>query len=273
MRLLILSPLLFVSALSVAAPCAHQAARNFDIDTAGLRALVLENGSSDLRVRGVAGLQKIEVRGKACASEAAMLENLQLNQRRDGDRAIVAVDKNVRNSNSWFGSNYAYIDLDIRVPAALPIDVSSSSGDVDIRDIATLTMKTSSGDVDLHDIAGAVEMSASSGDVEARNLGSFTLISTGSGDMSVIGVRGNVRADRGGSGDLRFEKVSGNVEVGTVGSGDIDLRDIEGDVMVGAIGSGDVSADGIGGNLTVRAQGSGETTHRNVKGRVDIPSN
>jgi hypothetical protein len=43
--------------------------------------------------------------------------------------------------------------------------------------------------------------------------------------------------------------------------------------MVGAIGSGDVSADGIGGNLTVRAQGSGETTHRNVKGRVDIPSN
>lgn len=272
MRFLIVSPLLFISSLSVAAQCEHQAARDFDIDVSGLRALVVENGSSDLRVRGVAGLQKIEVRGKACASEAAMLDTLQLNQGRDGDRAIVAVDKSVRNSNSWFGSNYAYIDLEVRVPAALAVEVASSSGDADIRDIAALTMKTSSGDVDLNDIAGGVEMSASSGDVEARNVGSFTLISTSSGDMNVVGVRGNVRADRGGSGDLHFEKVSGSVEVGSVGSGDVSLRDIEGDVLVGATGSGDVSADGIGGNLTVRAQGSGETTHRNVKGRVELPS-
>lgn len=272
MRSLILVPLLLVSSLTSAAECRHQAARDLDIDAAGLRALALEVGSSDLKMRGVAGLKRIEVRGKACASDPAMLDKLQLIQRRDGDRVVVVVEKNVSNSGSWFGSNHAYLDLEVRVPADLPLEVEASSGDSDIREVASLDLKTSSGDAVLRKIAGDVTVAASSGDIEAQDVGAFTMKSTGSGDMHVSGVRGNVRADRGGSGDLHFEKVGGSVEVGSVGSGDVSVRDIEGDVLVGSTGSGDVSADGVGGNLTVRAQGSGDTRHSGVKGRVELPA-
>jgi DUF4097 and DUF4098 domain-containing protein YvlB len=273
MRFLLVSPLLLVSALVFAGSCEHQAARDLDIDAAGLRALVLKLGSSDLHARGVPGLKRIEVRGKACASDPAMLDKLQVSQRRDGDRVVVAVEKDVKISGSWFGSNYAYLDLEVRLPAELPLDVDASSGDSDIRDVASLAMKSSSGDVDLGNIAGEVVVAVSSGDIKANEIGSFALTSTGSGDVEVHGVRGDVKVDRAGSGDLHFERVGGRVDIGRVGSGDVTLRDITADVLVGSIGSGDITVDGVGGGLTVQSQGSGDTRHSNVKGRVELPAN
>jgi DUF4097 and DUF4098 domain-containing protein YvlB len=271
MRSLIVLPFLIASGLATAAPCKHQAPRNLDIDPAGLRTLVLELGSSDAKVRGEAGLQRIEVRGKACASDESQLEKLQLLQGREGDRVTVAVDKRDIAKGSWFGSDYAYLDIEVRMPAQLAMDVVSGSGDTDISDIAALSVKTGSGDVVVRNIAGDVTMRVSSGDVDARDVGAFHLTSTGSGDVRAIGVRGDVRADQGGSGDLDFEDVKGNVVIGNVGSGAVSLRSIDGTAEVGSIGSGDVTASGIGGDLIVRAQGSGDTRHSGVNGRVELP--
>lgn len=271
MRCLILaSAALLLSSAAIAGECKHQAARNLDIDAAGLKALAIEPGSSDIDVRGVAGLTRVEVRGRACASSAELLERLRLVERRDGDRVVVRVE---REGGSWslFGSTYASLDLEVRIPEALALEVATGSGDAVVANVASLDWKAGSGDLEARNIAGMLRAKVGSGDVEARDVGAFILGSTGSGDFKVEGVRGDVEVGSGGSGDLTFRRVTGGVRIGNIGSGDVDLRDIGGSVTVDSIGSGDVTVDGVRGDLTVKSQGSGDTSHRNVAGKVDVP--
>jgi hypothetical protein len=81
MRMLIGMVLFAASGAAMAAhECKFSAERNFDIDPAGLKSLQLALGSSDAHVNGVAGLKRIEVLGKACASEEAWLKDQVVNQ-------------------------------------------------------------------------------------------------------------------------------------------------------------------------------------------------
>lgn len=256
-----------------AMPCKFSAPRNADIDTAGLKLLLLNLGSSDLDIQSVPGLAKIEVRATACASDASRLPDLQVNTARSGDHASVDT-KNAHNEMTFnlFGAgNYAYLKLQVRVPATLAITIDSGSGDVHATGLAALDFKSGSGDLDVSDIAGPVALQLGSGDVQGHRVGSVELGQTGSGDVTIDGIRGNVRADHAGSGDLRFSHVGGSVKVGDTGSGDVTVSQVAQDVEVGSTGSGDVSADDIGGNFTVHASGSGEVTQHGVKGKVDVP--
>ncbi len=271
MRILLVPFLLLLATAAHADSCEHSARHDFDIDAAGLRTLVVELGSTDLDVRGVAGLTRVEVRGKACASDAERLAHLRVSQRRDGDRAIVKAEREGANSWTLFGSSYAYLDLEVRVPATLALEIESGSGDAVVREVAALSWRAGSGDLEAGRIAGDMTARVGSGDIEAEDVGRFELHSTGSGDIDVDGVRGDVEVGGGGSGDLQFSRVGGSVRIGDIGSGDVTLREIGGDVLVDSTGSGDVSADGVRGSLTVRSQGSGDTTHRNVSGKVDVP--
>ena len=83
-RLVLACATLLLASTVRADDCEHHAARDLDIDAAGLKSLVVEAGASDLRVSGVAGLARIEVRGRACASSAESLERLRVTGRRDG---------------------------------------------------------------------------------------------------------------------------------------------------------------------------------------------
>jgi DUF4097 and DUF4098 domain-containing protein YvlB len=262
---------LLLSTGAAAEDCKHHAERNLDIDAAGLKSLAIESGSTDITVRGVAGLARIEVRGKACASTPELLERLRVVERRDGDRLVVRAE---REGGSWslFGSVYSSLELEVRMPSTLALAVEAGSGDGVIEDVASLDWKSGSADLEVRNVAGAVRSSMGSGDVQARAVGPLTLSSTGSGDLEADGVRGDVEVGSGGSGDLTFRRVDGNVRIGDIGSGDVDLRDIIGSVVVDSTGSGDVTVDGVRGDLTVRSQGSGDTSHRNVAGKVDVPS-
>lgn len=263
--------ILLLSSTVYADSCEHRAARDLDIDAAALKSLLVEAGSTDIRVHGVAGLGRVEVRGKACASSAELLERLRVTERRDGDRVIVRAE---REGNSWslFGSSYASLELDVRIPEGLALVVDTGSGDAVIEDVASLDWKAGSGDLEARNIAGLLRAGMGSGDVEAREVGQFNLGSTGSGDAHVEGVRGDVEVGSGGSGDLTFRRVDGSVRIGRIGSGDIDLRDVGGSASVDSIGSGDVVVDGVRGDFTVKSQGSGDTSHRNVSGRIDVPN-
>ncbi len=272
MRCLILaSAALLLASAAHADDCKHRAARDLDIGVAGVESLVLELGASDLDVRGVAGLDRIEVRGKACASSAELLERVRVSERREGGRVILRAE---RDGQSWslFGSAYASLDLEVRIPQTLALEVDTGSGDAVVADVAALAWRAGSGDLEARNVAGLLRAKVGSGDVEAREAGSFILDSTGSGDFNVEGVRGDVEVGSGGSGDLTFRRVDGSVRVGHVGSGDVDLRDIGGSVTVDSTGSGDVTVDGVRGDLTVKSQGSGDTSHRNVTGKVDVPT-
>jgi hypothetical protein len=268
--LLLMLPLAAIAEM----PCKFTAARNADIDAASLKSVLLTLGSSDLDIQSVPGLNKIEVRGTACASEEAWLKDLQIASNRSGDRATVDV-KNDHNSItiSLFGSSYAYLKLQVRVPAPLAVSVDSGSGDVNASNLASLDFDSGSGDLNADHITGALSLRLGSADAKVRQVGSVHLHESGSGDVQVDGVQGDVKADESGSGDLSFRNVSGSVVVGETGSGDVILAHIGRDAEIGSTGSGDVNADGIGGNFTVRDSNSGDVVYNNVKGKVSVPKN
>lgn len=271
MRLPLFASLLLFSAQASATLCAHEADRSFDVDRAGLAALVAKNGSSDIRIRGVADIGRIEVRGRACASSAGDLDRLKVEQRRDGDRLVLEIGRDTGMNISLFGSHYAYLDIEIRVPLDLAIEVDNGSGDIDVRDVARLRYDGGSGDLDIENIAGDLDIEVGSGDIEGSNMGAVTLRSISSGDVTLRRIGGDVAVGRVGSGDLDLREVSGSVEVERIGSGDVNVDDVQGSVTVGRIGSGDLRAVNVRGDLFVRSSGSGDVSHRNVGGKVDVP--
>ena len=270
MRLLTLLVLL-APALAGANECRFTAQHDFDVDAAGLKTLAVALGSSDVRVEGVAGLTKVEIRGKACASDEQWLSGLDVEQVRAGDRLTVTPRQAREAGWHWFGSSYAYIDVEVRVPTTLGVDVHGSSGDADVRNVASVAFQGSSGDLSVNRIAGLLSVQVSSGDVKGGEIGSVDVQRTSSGDVELRDIRGDVKAERTGSGDLGFDNVQGRVEIGDVGSGDVVARHVGGDVTVNAIGSGDVTVSDIGGDFTVRAKGSGDVNHSGVRGKVSVP--
>ena len=269
LRLACLSVLTLLPALA-GAECRYTADRNFDIPAAGLASVAFDLGSSDLVIEGVPGLAQVEVRGRACASEAEWLDQLTVDQHRSGDRVEITPHDGHDLHGSWTHSNYAYVELRVRAPAKLAATIKGQSGDAEARNLAAVDFEASSGDFDASHIAGAISAEVSSGDVRGEDIGSVDIRSTASGDINLRNVHGDAVVDRTGSGDLRFDTV-GSVRVGSVGSGDVWVTNAAGDVSVESIGSGDVSVDGAGGNFHVGSKGSGDIDHRNVRGTVSVP--
>ncbi|HEX5461549.1 MAG TPA: DUF4097 family beta strand repeat-containing protein [Steroidobacteraceae bacterium] len=268
-----LALLVVAGAAGAEEPCRHSAPRNVNLDGAALKSLLLNLGSTDAHVRGVAGLSGIEVRGTACASNPQWLDELKIDTSRNGPEATVSVRTgNHNDAFNLFGfSRYAYMRLTVNVPLQLAVVLNSGSGDVVAESLASLDFHSGSGDLRAYQIAGALTLDLGSGDVEARGVGSVDLRSTGSGDVSVSNVRGDVRAGHAGSGDLHFSGVQGGVSVGTVGSGDVRLENIGGSIEVDRIGSGDLVVDDVAGSLQVDEDGSGDVSYHGVKGTVHLP--
>lgn len=266
--------LLFALAPALAAAadnCKFEAHRDFDVDAAGLKTIAFRIGSSDLVVTGVPGLARIEVRGRACASEQAWLEDLRVDQQRSGDRLEIAPRQDRGQHWSWFESSYAYVDLEVRVPAGLAVDLRSGSGDAKVRNVAALDYDGSSGDLAIDKVAGTVALSLSSGDVDGSDIGSVDVRAVSSGDLGLRDIHGDAQVDRVGSGDVTLDNVGGSVTVGRVGSGDVRIAHVERNVSIDSVGSGDVTASDVGGDFTVRSKGSGDVHHRGVRGKVDVP--
>jgi DUF4097 and DUF4098 domain-containing protein YvlB len=270
LSLLFLAP--FVSVASAADNCKFTAQRDFDVDAAGLKTLALQIGSTDVHVEGVAGLAKVEVRGRACASQQDWLDQLTVEQQRSGDRLVVTPHEE-HSGNHWNlgGSSYAWIDLRVRVPAKLAVDIHAASGDADVRDVAALDFKSASGDLRVENVAGAFGAEVASGDIEGKDIGSLDLRRTASGDIRLRNVHGDARVGNVGSGDITLEHVDGGVEIGNVGSGDLRVSHVARDLRIASIGSGDMSVDDIGGDFVVKNRGSGDLHQHDVRGRVDVP--
>jgi hypothetical protein len=250
----ILAPLLLLLPLAghAADRCAFEAPRNMSLDLAGVRGVQIEVHSFDLHVNGRADAAKLDVRGRACASERALLDSLVVTQRREGDQLILQLGSG-QGGFHLFGGGSGELEVTVQMPAGLPLTVDVGSGDAEVRGVRQLDSHVGSGDLHVRDIAGRFATSVGSGDLEANQVGSLQVGSVGSGDLTASGIGGDVR-------------------VGSIGSGDVGLRDVRGSVHVDTLGSGDLSADGVGGDFSLGAKGSGDVSHSNVKGKVQVPS-
>lgn len=262
------------SASAFADDCAFSARRDLDLPAAGLNRVILQTQAGDLRIVGVAGMTTVELRGRACAASAGQLEKLQLQQRSGGGRLEVSTTAPEDSDMKLFGANYAYIDLEVRMPQALALELSDSSGDIEISDAGAIDLTDSSGDITVRDPRGDVRVRDTSGDIEIDGAqGSVVVASDSSGDIEIDGARRDVTIENDSSGDIEIRKISGSARVDRDSSGDIRFRSIGGDAEVGIDSSGRIYADGVKGNFTVGSKSGGRSgiEYSDIGGKVSLP--
>jgi len=269
-----IKPLLFALALlpGVALAdehCKFSQPQAMDLALAGVKAVVFEVNSHDLRLQASPGA-RAALSGRACASSQDLLGQLSLTQEKVGDKLVVRLQRESRGLNIGFGSSYAWLDITGTLPDTLLVQLKVGSGDASLSGAQAMSADVGSGDVKARDIKALATAAVGSGDIELDNVGALHVVSIGSGDVRVGGVRGDARVGSIGSGDLELHDVQGNVEIDSIGSGDADISGVRGTVGLGTLGSGDLRVRDAGG-LRVRHSGSGSIDHSGIRGTVELP--
>lgn len=230
--------------------CAFSAPRNLDLPAGAVKALVVHAAAGGLEIRGEPGLAQVQVRGLACASSQEMLDGIRLVQRREGERLVVAA-KLPEHKGLFDGERR--LDLELRVPSRLALEISDSSGAASVEHVAALRMQDSSGDLRIAHILGTVRVEDSSGSLDVRDVGALHVPNDSSGEIRVSGVRGDAIID-------------------VDSSGSVEMRDIGGNARVGQDSSGIIVAENVAGDFSVEHDGSGGIEHRGVRGKVRLPT-
>lgn len=159
------------------------------------------------------------------------------------------------------------VDVEAHVPTGTVVEVTSASGDVDLKaTMAGCRIQSMSGDVSLAGVAGTVDVSVGSGDLVVQHSDvSLLNADSRSGDVTFQEVSGTLNL-KSSSGDVRFEKcrcqslavelASGDVSIDLVEpvSGTVSVRTVSGDVSVGVADGSDcrVSLSSLGGSVATR---------------------
>lgn len=243
-----------VSPLAMADSCRYSRDINFDVAVDGLGQLDIDVGAGDLQLTGAPGSDVISVRARACADSQRQLDDIDLKQRRRGDTLEIFSEEN-RSGGPFtlFGMSYAYIDVNVRLPAGLSIEIEDGSGDITISDASgDFEIDDGSGDITIRNVVGDIAIDDGSGDIRLADITGAVTIDDGSGDIRLDRIIGDVHIPEDGSGSIRIQTVDGHVTVDDDGSGDLDVYDVTGDFIARDTGSGDVDYRGIGGRVDVR---------------------
>jgi hypothetical protein len=232
--------------------CKYEKDIDLELDLSGSDKLAIAAGAGSLEITGKPGVSKAVISGRACVSKEEWLEKSTV-KTSGGARAEITVEL-PQDNGSWFswGNNYAYIDLEVAVPASMELEVSDSSGHMLLQNVGAVDIKDSSGGIELTGAGGAVTINDSSGDIEIEDVDGDVTLNDSSGGIYGSGIEGSVLVERDSSGNIRFEDVSGNVIVKRDSSGNIKVSD-------------------VGGDFRVLKDGSGSITSNNVKGEVETP--
>jgi hypothetical protein len=143
------------------------------------------------------------------------------------------------------------VRLSLEVPPSLPVELESTSGDLEIRDlVGALSLQTTSGDIEVHSAAALVSITTTSGNVMASGLGRAQVRSV-SGDVAVDAARGPLDV-RTTSGDINLSGVTDSLGLWSV-SGDIQLDRAPRGLDAGTT-SGSIVVDGLaGGQVRLRS--------------------
>jgi DUF4097 and DUF4098 domain-containing protein YvlB len=244
---------ILVCANAQAWECKFERELDETLQVEGSHSLAIAAAAGDLEINGVSGTSEVRIKGKICASREEWLEESDLDMK-SGERAELSVVlPSTDGSWSLWGSNYAYMDLEIEVPNDLDLKVRDSSGDIEIENVAAVKVKDSSGDITINHASGKIEVEDSSGDIRLDAI---------SNDVTIIS---------DSSGDIRGKHIEGSVLVESDSSGDIRFSDVEKDVVVDRDSSGDISAKTVGGDFRVLRDGSGDIHYTDVEGDIEIP--
>jgi len=241
---------MFAVSLSYAGSQKYTEVRDLELDASGLSSVFIEAGAGAMVVTGVQGSNEVIVVANIIVDaddvdKAAKFveKRLRLDLEQDGDRAVL----NAGFRPGWGWDGEAVVDLDVRMPAHLALEIDDGSGPITVDGISST--------VRIDDGSGSIELTRT-GDVE---------IDDGSGSIWLENT-GAVRIDDG-SGSITIARAAGDVYVED-GSGTIEIRGVHGSVTVDD-GSGDIEIDDVERDLIIEEEGSGSLRYTNVRGVVE----
>ena len=236
-----------------------------------VKRVVVSAAAGYLKIRGDAA-GGVKATGRACASSESVLGKIALESRRENDTVYLTVVMAEGMGNAFSFGRYSSLDLDITVPRDAQLDVTDSSGDLELSDVGSTAVNDDSGDQLLKNINGNLVLNDSSGEVRVVSVIGNLEVSDSSGNIDIEDVRGDATIKTDSSGDIAIAKVTGKVEVVNDSSGDINIRDVKKEVTIDNDSSGDINVSDVGGKFSVRAKGSGNILHERVMGGVRIPA-
>lgn len=247
--------------------CEHRADRSATAQLAGVERVLVVSHAGSLEVTGRAGATGLVARGRACASDADDLRDLQLQVRREGATLVLEATQPER--DVWYDNHYAYQDVVVELPQGTAVSIEDGSGELSVTNTGTTRISDGSGEIEASQIRGALVIDDGSGGIDIRTVAGSVDIDDGSGEVYVDDVTGAVELEDG-SGDARISRVRGSVRLSD-GSGELRVANVTENVTVDDDGSGSIRVEDIGGNFTVDDDGSGDVSYTSVSGRVDIP--
>jgi len=215
--------------------------QTLDLDTRELRVMTFDVGAGFLRINGVGG-DRIEVTAVIEADSG----DYELSLERKGDSAVL-----VAKVEPWaaiFLAEWPRIDLTVKVPSHLKLDIDDGSGYIAVSDMRA--------QVEIDDGSGGVVVRSLLGDLD---------IEDGSGDIDVSGVTGKIEI-KDGSGAIRVENVTGDVSIRD-GSGAMAVKNVDGHVTI-RDGSGAIDVSQVKRGLTIRDSGSGDLRTSEIEGGI-----
>jgi hypothetical protein len=230
--------------------CDHTLPRRLTTPSAGVERITIIGKAGKLRVEGRDALAEVVASGVACSSDEDFLQGMNLFASRRGGELRIEV--RMPEKKSFFGSFSAALDFTVLVPAGVALSIEDGSGETEIVNV------------------GRTEIEDGSGDLTIRGVRGDLRVTDGSGSLEIADVSGSVRIEDG-SGGIDVRRVEGNVTIED-GSGSIDVRNVRRDVLVEDDGSGSIEVSDVGGNFTVREDGGGGISHHRVAGRVEVPT-
>ncbi|WP_020663871.1 DUF4097 family beta strand repeat-containing protein [Amycolatopsis benzoatilytica] len=170
-----------------------------------IRSVKLEAGSGDVRIRTSPGAARVHQTLRYHFSGEPNDA-----YRVDGDQLVV-VD---------CGSNCS-ADLDLIVPAGIPVTGASDSGSLDFAGVGSVDVTADSGSATVQDVSGLVKLQLNSGRAELHNVGEVQ-VHNESGRITADGVRGPVDVSAS-SGRIALTLVQPNNVKARADSGRVEL--------------------------------------------------
>ncbi len=225
---------LFVFCISIA--FAFEKTERMSLSAEGIDKLVIDCGSGFLYITGEESLKSIEVeaeivvKGKSEKDIEDYVENyVKLELKKQGNKAVLA--SMFKNQFPRINFRTRVINLTVRVPKNMGVEVDDGSGEVKIEHIdGNLQIDDGSGEIEVRDILGDVDIDDGSGTVDVRNVTGNVSIDDGSGTIKVSDIGKNVKVSDG-SGSIYIDGVVGDVIIKDDGSGGVSIKNVSGRVI------------------------------------------
>jgi hypothetical protein len=242
-----------ISSPAAAGWCKHKGDREVIEDLGDITTVEIFARAGEMEVTGRSGTTEVRARGEACAAREDMLAVMDITMQRLPDRLLVLVempDISGETNRKWKDEN-AIMDLRVDLPSSVAVIVHDSSGGMELSNLGNVEITDSSGDIEIRQAASVLIPQDSSGEIYMRDVGAVTIQVDSSGEIHIDG------AD--------------SVTIANDTSGDIRLERVQGDVLIGNDSSGSIAVREVGGNFIVENDTSGGISYREVAGAVSIP--